>query len=158
VAHHGDHKKEGTRGIIEDAAKDNPILRGVAEIFGDTDVYTAAPPADAKILVRGQVTATLDPQSPPTTNTKKNEPMQPVVWIREPQNEAGKTNKVLCTTMGSATDLKNEGLRRLLVNAAYAFTGLDVPAKADVALVGDYQPTMYGFNGEKKGRKPADLK
>jgi hypothetical protein len=39
----------------------------------------------------------------------------------------------------------------LLVNAAYAFTGLDVPAK-----VGEYTPTMYGFNGFIKGRKPAD--
>jgi hypothetical protein len=157
VAHHGDHKKEGTRGIIEDAAKGNPILRGVVDIFGDTDVYTAAPPPDSTILVRGQVTASLDPKSPPTTHTKKNEPMQPVVWLRERKNEAGKTNKILCTTMGSATDLKSEGFRRLLVNAAYAFTGLEVPTQADVGLVGDYQDTMYGFNGEKKGVKPADL-
>jgi hypothetical protein len=103
------------------------------------------------------VTATLDPQSPATADKKKNEPMQPVVWLREPKNEAGKTNKVLCTTMGSSTDLKNEGLRRLLVNAAYAFTGLEVPAKAEVGLVGDYQPLPYGFGGEKKGVKPADL-
>jgi hypothetical protein len=157
VAHHGAHKKEGTRGIIYAAAKNHPIMRGVSDIFGDTDVYTAAPPADATILVKGEVTASLDPKSPPTADKKKNDPMQPVVWLREPKNEAGKTNKILCTTMGSATDLKNEGLRRLLVNAAYALTGLEVPAQADVALVGDYQATMYGFNGEKKGVKPADL-
>ena len=61
------------------------------------------------------------------------------------------------TTMGSSTDLKNEGLRRLLVNAAYSLIGLDVPAKADVTLVGDYKPLMYGFNGEKKGVKPSEL-
>jgi len=157
VAHHGAHKKEGTRGIIEPAVKDNPILRGVEDIFGDTDVYTAAPPADATILVRGQVTETLDPKSAPGAG-KKNDPMQPVVWLREPTNGAGKKNRILTTTMGSATDLKNEGLRRLLVNAAYSFTGLDVPAKANVDLVGDYQPSMYGFAGHKKGVKPADLK
>ena len=68
----------------------------------------------------------------------------------------GKGNKALCTTMGSATDLANEGLRRLLVNAAYAFTGLEVPAKANVGVVGEFTPTMYGFNGFIKGRKPAD--
>jgi hypothetical protein len=59
--------------------------------------------------------------------------------------------------MGAATDLTNEGLRRLIVNAAYAFTGLEVPAKADVTLVGEYNPSAYGFNGFKKGVKPADL-
>ncbi|HET6408952.1 MAG TPA: hypothetical protein VFG14_13785 [Chthoniobacteraceae bacterium] len=157
VAHHGAHKVEGTRGIIEPAASGNPILRGVEDIFGDTDVYTATPPPDATVLVRGQVTETLDPKSGPVAG-KKNEPMQPVVWLRVPPNETGKKNYVLTTTMGSSTDLKNEGLRRLIVNATYAFTGLEVPAKADVSLVGDYQPTMYGFKGHKKGVKPADLK
>jgi hypothetical protein len=156
VAHHGAHKKEGTRGIIETAAKDNPILRGIEDVFGDTDVYTAAPPSDATILVRGQVTESLDPKSAPVAG-KKNDPMQPVVWLREPTNEAGKKNRILTTTMGSATDLKNEGLRRLLINAAYSFTGLEVPAKADVKLVGDFQPTFYGFGEHKKGVKPAQL-
>jgi len=157
VAHHGKHKVEGTRGIIEPAYAQVPILRGVTDLFADTDVYTANPPEDATILVRGQVTASLDPASPPTTETKKNEPMQPVVWLRTPKNEAGKTNKVLTTTMGSATDLKNESLRRLLVNTAYAFTGLEVPEKADVSLVGAYNPTFYGFGSNKTGVKPADL-
>jgi iron(III) transport system ATP-binding protein len=35
--------------------------------------------------------------------------------------------------------------------------GLDVPEKADVTLVGDYQPTMYGFKGNKTGLKPDDF-
>jgi len=157
ISHHGKHKVEGTRGIIESAMKDAPILRGVSDIFGDTDVYGATPPDDAIILVRGQVTATLDPASPPTSDAKKNDPMMPVVWLRTPKNEAGKTNKILTTTMGSATDLKNEGLRRLIVNASYAFTGIEVPERADVTVVGTFEPTMYGFNSFKKGLKPADL-
>jgi hypothetical protein len=37
-------------------------------------------------------------------------------------------------------------------------TGLEVPAKADVALVGAYKPTRFSFNGYTKGVKPADLK
>lgn len=157
VAHHGAHKKEGTRGVVEASVKDNPILRGVTDVFGDTDVYTAAPPADATIVLRGEVTASLDPASPATSDAKKNDPMQPVLWLREPTNEAGKKNKILTTTMGSATDLKNEGLRRLLVNTSYAFTGLEVPEKSDVTLVGNYQPSFYGFGEHKKGVKPADL-
>ena len=59
-------------------------------------------------------------------------PAMPIIWTRTYEGPLGKGNKVLCTTMGAATDLENEGLRRLLVNAAYLFTGLEVPAKADV--------------------------
>src|SRR5487761_2057832 len=39
VSHHGNHRVEATRGIIEPAARNHPILRGVADIFGNTDVY-----------------------------------------------------------------------------------------------------------------------
>ena len=155
VNHHGAHKKEATRGIIEPSAKNHPILKGVDDIFGDSDVYTANPPSDAEILVRGQVLAGMNPTDPPVTG-KKNDPMQPIVWVRDYKNEAGKTNKVVLTTMGAATDLLNEGLRRLLVNAAYWTLNLPVPEKTDVNYVGDYKPTMYGFNGAKKGVKPAD--
>ena len=59
--------------------------------------------------------------------------------------------------MGAATDLLNEGLRRLIVNGVYQAAGLEVPAKANVDIVGDYQPRMFGFDGEKKGVKPDDL-
>jgi len=153
VAHHGAHKKEATRGIIEAGAADDPILRGVTDLFGNSDVYTANPPADVKILVRGQVLSGMNPTDAPVEG-KKNDPMQPVIWTRLHKNEAGNTNKILCTTMGAATDLLNEGLRRLLVNAVYWGVGLDVPAKANVTLVGDYAPTMYGFDGFVKGVKP----
>lgn len=155
VAHHGDHKKEATLGIIEPAAKDHPILNGVAELFGDSDVYTANPPEDAQILVRGQVLKGMKRNDPPVEG-KKNDPMQPIVWLRNYKNEAGTTNKVIVTTMGAATDLLDEGLRRLMVNASYWAVGLPVPQKADVQFVGDFKPSMYGFDGFKKGVKPAD--
>ena len=155
VAHHGEHKKEATRGVIEGSAKEHPILKGVEDIFGDSDVYTANPPADAEILVRGQVLKGMKPEDEPVAG-KKNEPMQPVVWVRNYKNEAGKTNKIVTTTMGSSTDLQNEGLRRLLVNAAYWAVGLPVPEKADVSYVGEFKPLMYGFDGFKKGVKPAE--
>jgi hypothetical protein len=155
IAHHGAHKKEATRGVIEPAAKSSPILRGVENIFGTTDVYTAHPPPDATILVWGQVLSGMNPTDPPVAG-QKNDPMQPIVWIREPKNEAGRTNKTLTTTMGAATDLENEGLRRLLVNAAYWAVGLEdkIPTANDVTLVGEYKPTMYGFDGFIKGTKP----
>ena len=127
----------------------------MTDIFGNSDVYAASPPTDAEVLVRGQVLAGMNPTDLPVEG-KKNEPMQPVVWTRRYKNEAGKTNKVFCTTMGAATDLENEGLRRLLVNAVYWAAGLEVPAKADVSYVGDYKPSMYGSDGYVKGVKPEE--
>ena len=166
VSHWGSHKSEATRGVIESGAKDDAVLRGVSDIFGDTDVYEAYPPADAKILVRGLVLKGMKPGDEPADYKKKratdkeeqevNNPAMAVVWTRVNDNEFGKGNKVLCTTMGSATDLQYEGLRRLVVNAAYSFTGLEVPAKADVEYVDPYQPLFYGFNGYRKGLKVSD--
>jgi hypothetical protein len=166
VSHWGKHKSEATRGVIEAGAKDDAILRGVSDLFGDTDVYEAYPPADAKVLFRGQVLKGMKPADEPADYVKKratdkqeqpvNNPAMPVAWTRVNDNEFGKGNKVLCTTMGSATDLQNEGLRRLIVNAAYSFTGLEVPEKANVEYVDPYQPLFYGFNGYRKGLKVSD--
>jgi hypothetical protein len=167
VSHWGRHKVEATRGIIEPDQAKHPILRGVTDIFGDTDVYEAAPPEDATILVRGQVLKGMKPTDPPADYRKKtargveqgvNDPMQPIVWTRQHTNETGKVNRIVTTTLGSSTDLQSEGLRRLLVNASYWAVGLEkkIPRKAKVDYVDEFNPTMYGFNGFKKGVKPAD--
>jgi hypothetical protein len=39
VSHHGAHKKEGTRSVIESANSKNDILRGVGEIFAPLDQF-----------------------------------------------------------------------------------------------------------------------
>lgn len=165
VTHWGNHKKEATKGIIEADAKNDPIMRGVADVFGTTDVYEAAPPADAKILVRGQVLKGMHPEDSPAVYSKKtvkgkqqdvNNPMMPVAWTRVYKNEAGKENKIFCTTMGAATDLTNDGLRRLVVNAVYWGLGMEVPANADVTYVDPYEPTMYGFGTYRRGLKAED--
>lgn len=165
VSHWGKHKSEATKGVIEAANAKEAILQGVTDVFGNSDVYEAAPPADSKILLRGQVLTGMNPTDGPADYKKKtaakveqgiNDPMMPVAWTREVPNEAGKTNKILCTTMGAASDLASEGLRRLVVNGVFWGLGLDVPAKADVTPVGTFEPLMYGFNGGKKGVKPSD--
>lgn len=156
VNHHGAHKSEGCRGIIEEANKGHEILRGVLNVFADSDVYTATTPPDATVLMRGQVTDSLKPDSKPVAGAKNN-PMQPIVWTRERKNEAGKVNRIVTTTMGAATDLQNEDLRRLLVNSVFWGLKLPVPAKADVAYVDPYSPSMYGFGSERKNFKVTDL-
>lgn len=163
VSHWGKHKFEATKGIIEAANENHPVLRGVSDLFGNTDVYEAAPPADAIVLVRGQILQGMTPDTAPASYSKAtaakveqdvNTPMMPVAWLRVVKNDAGTENKILATTMGAATDLTSEGLRRLVVNGVFWGLDLEVPEKADVSLVGEYNPTMYGFKGNKVGVKP----
>jgi hypothetical protein len=156
VSHHGNHGKESTRGIINEKVKDHPILRGVADIWCPTDVYTVSHlPKDATVLVYGEVLSGMKPADPPVEGAKNN-PMMPVVWVREYQDAGGKSSKIVTTTMGAAVDLENEGLRRLLVNACYWTLGLekDLPAKADVSYVGEYKPLWFGFGKYQQGVRP----
>jgi len=158
VNHHGDHGKESTRGVINDAMKSHPILRGVEDIWGPTDVYGLAHlPKDVEVLVHGQVLAGMKPSDPPVGGTK-NDPMMPVVWLRKYTGESGKTTQVVTTTMGASVDLESEGLRRLLVNACYWALGLadQIPGKSNVDYVGEYRPTYFGFGKFQRGVKPAD--
>lgn len=156
VGHLGTNHKEATLSIRVDEAKDHAVLNGVDEIFAPSGAYEADPMPDSTILMRGQVLAGMSPDSP-LEDGGKNDPLQPVAWVREHTNETGTTNRVLCTTMGAATDMLDEGLRRLLVNGVYWGLKLDVPRKADVTIIGDYDPSDYSFEGFRKGVKPSDL-
>jgi len=166
VSHWGHHGVEATRGKIEVGQEKNPLLNGVADVFGNSDVYEAAPPADVTVLLRGIVLQGMNANDPPADKSKKtaagteqkiNEPAMPVAWSREVKNAAGTTNKVLTTTMGAATDLACEDLRRLVINGVYWGLNMDVPAKADVVSSIPFQPTKFGFKGYKAGLKAADF-
>lgn len=165
VSHWGHHKKEGCRGAVEDANKDHPILKGATDVFADSDTYEAYPPKDAKILMRGLVTESLKPDSKPVQGKKKkgqdvNDPAMAVAWTRELENPKGNTNRLFCTTMGAATDFKSEGLRRMVVNAVFWGLKMEdkIDGKANVNIIGEYNPSFYSFGGFKKGVKPADHK
>jgi hypothetical protein len=158
VDHYGSHGKESTRGVINEALKDSPVLRGVEDIWVPTDVYSVAHlPKDGKVLVWGEVLSGMKPTDPPVEGAK-NHPMMPTVWLRNYTGEQGKTSKICTTTMGAAVDLENEDLRRLLVNACYWATGIEkqIPAKANVDYVGEYHPGWFGFGKFKPGVKPGD--
>jgi hypothetical protein len=164
VNHHGIHGVQGTRGIAAPGQEAHPILRGIApgSIWGPTDVYQVnlPLPGDSTPILLGEVTAALDPAS--AAVDEKNRPMMPVAWTRTYTGSAGKAARVFTTTMGASTDLLNEGVRRMLVNAAYWAVGLEkkIPERADVGLVGDYRPTPFRFrsNAEwKPGLRPDQL-
>ncbi len=157
--HHGKHKHESTRGVLNNEQQANPILNGIKDLWGPTDVYAIRSlPENATVLVYGQVLTGMKSDDPPVVGAQ-NEPMMPVVWTREYTQPNGKKNRILCNTFCSSIDLVCEDLRRLFVNGAYWCTGLEdkIPEKAEVSYVTPYKPTFYGFNSFQKGLKPADF-
>ncbi|MBV9759115.1 MAG: ThuA domain-containing protein [Acidobacteriaceae bacterium] len=160
--HHGAHGKQSTRAWFAPGAQGNSILRGIqsGEIWVPTEVYEVPlpQPATCHALLVGQVLSGLSPTDAPVPG-KLNDPMLPVAWTNSFTGEAGKTARVFVSTMGAADDLLNEALRRLLVNAAYWAVGLEdqIGPKADVALVGEYQPHSYLSETFTPGVKPTDL-
>ena len=150
VNHHGGHKRQGTRGVIEKGREDHPILNAVAEVFGPSDVYGVRHLTDKDtILLRGAVTETLDPKSKAVEGAK-NDPMMPLAWLHSYQSPDGQTTgRSFCTTMGASVDFVNEDLRRLIVNASYHLLDFKVPEKAKVDFVDPFYPSFYGFWGGK---------
>jgi hypothetical protein len=116
--------------------------------------------------MRGVVLKGMSPTDEPDSYRKKrrsddheqdiNDPAMPIAWTRIHTPATGNPNRVFCTTMGAATDLANEGLRRMVVNAVYWGFELEVPAKTDVRFVDPYAPAPYAFKGYRRGIVPAD--
>lgn len=159
ISHHGRHKEQSTRGVIAPGMEAHPVVRGCDDIWGPTDVYGVRLPlpGDSQPLVLGQVLTGMRPSDPPVAGVQ-NDPMMPIAWVRTYESESGQTGRVFTTTMGAATDLESEGLRRLIVNAAYWCLGMEeqIPERANVDVVGEFRPTAYGFGGFKPGMRPQD--
>jgi type 1 glutamine amidotransferase len=155
ISHYGRHQKESTRGVIAPGMERHPILRGVKDIWGPSDVYEITTlSGDSQPLVLGQVLEGMRPTDKPKPGMK----LLPVAWIKTYTGETGETARVFATTMGHADDFKNEGFRRLLVNACYWALGMEsqITADSDVNLVGAYDPNPIGSGRHKKGVRPAD--
>jgi len=159
VSHHGKHGTESTSGVIPDAVKSHPILRGVVDVWGPTDVYGIRDlPADATVILEGSILASMEATSEAVTDSR-NAPRMPIAWIRERALEGGKKQRVACSTIGSSQDLRSRDLRRLYVNLAYWGLGLEdkIAAEPRVEIVGTFEPTPFGFGTFRRGVKPADL-
>lgn len=158
ISHHGHHGSQSTRGVIEPGREDHPVLRGVEDVWGPTDVYGIRNLDDqAVILLRGAVLENMSPDGQPVEGPK-NDPMIPLVWLRELPQADGSSQRVACSTIGASTDCLSEDLRRVFVNACYWGLGLEgqIPARSKVDIVGKYSPTDFGFGSYVKGVMPAD--
>ena len=154
ISHHGKHGIEGTRGIIDgmQKGKKHPILKGVKDVWGPTDVYTISDLLpEAEVLLWGQSTIGMTADSPGSWEIS----LMPVAWTKRYKIEGGKEGKVFTTTMGSAIDFLSEDLRRLIVNASYWALDMEQSSgKNKVDIIGTYQPTMFGFGTFKKDKFP----
>lgn len=159
VNHHGNHGKEGSRALIDGMQQmnDHPVLRGIDDIWVPEDVYGIKDlPADAEVLIYGQSTAGMDDKA--TLMWEKS--VMPIAWTKPYQIEGGKPGMAFASTMGSSLGFQSEDLRRMVVNASFWLLGMGerITPELNVAIVGEYQPTMFGFDSFRKGMKVADFK
>jgi hypothetical protein len=144
INHYGAHQKQSTRGLIVPGMRDHPILRGVHDLWGESDVYEVKSlSGDSQPLVMGQVLSSMSPDSPPDPSKK----LMPVAWVKTYTGDSGKPDRIFTTTMGHARDFLNPGFRRMVVNACYWAVGLEkkISPSANVELAGPYEPHPIGF-------------
>ncbi len=156
IDHYGGYRSESTRGIIVPERKAHPILRGIDQIWGPSHAYKVTTlQGDSSPLVNGQPLVGLSPDDEPDLD----KPPVPIAWTKTFTGSEGKAARVFTTTMGYGEDFKEEGVRRMFVNACYWCTGLEdkIPARSDVTQVGTYSPAKSDFGGYRTGVKPADL-
>lgn len=170
INHHGHHKHQSTRGIVAEGADKTGIVNGIADgdVWGASDVYGVRLPlvGDAQPIILGQVMNRAGEYDEndvffgmrPTDNEaattnkdglKLNDPMMPVTWIKSYQLPGGKKGKAFASTVGAANDMLIEGTRRLLVNGVFWALDMEVPEKANVSLVGEYNPTKFEFRKDE---------
>lgn len=157
LEHHGQWHADSTRGILVAGQKHHPILTGVREVWGNSDVYRTYPvggqlPEGCTALVWGQPLLGRHPDDAPNPNL---EPL-PVAWFKDWETSSGRKARVFQSTMGSADDLRCADLRRLIVNAIYWGLGMESAITPDrsVDLVGTYEPLESGFNYAELGVVP----
>lgn len=178
ISHHGNHKHQSTRGVPAPGMEKHSILNGISqgEIWGSTDVYGVRLPlpGDSQPIVLGQVTNRTGEYNDQDSlfgmrftdneiagiemekdkegkevKVNRNDPMMPIAWIKSYQIPRGQKGKAFTSTIGAATDLLTEGTRRLIVNSVFWCLDLNVPDKADVEIIGDYNPSPYSFKDDQ---------
>ena len=164
MGHHGLWHRDSTRGDVVAEMKHHPILKGVGEIWGPSDVYRTYKkgtnlPGDCTALVYGQP---LIGRERGGKDNPDKEPL-PVAWFKNWRTNTGEHARVFQSTMGSGKDFESAGLRRLVINASYWCLNMEdeISATRSVEYVGQYQPLASGFNYEQLGvvpQKPANFR
>ena len=157
LGHHGNWHADSTLATPTKEHAAHPILRGVREVWGPSDVYRTFPeggslPAGCEALLVGQ--PLIGRKRGDAPNPEK-EPL-PVAWTKTWTGNRGRTARVFHFTMGSGADFEDEGMRRVAVNAAYWCMGIEdrITADRSVACVDPYHPLDTGFDYKALGVVP----
>lgn len=151
--HYGAHKIESQRRLVDGSNREHPILRGVRDVWGTTDLYLIknfAP--DAKVLLHGMGLTGLRSDDPP----KRDLALMPLAWVREIPTVNGGSRRVFYTSMGCGTDFFSEDLRRLVLNGCLWSLNLEAAMgpMTDASIIGHYESPPFGKDLFRKGRKP----
>lgn len=156
-SHHGNWHQDSTRGVIVEENKGHPVLMGVDDVWGPSDVYQCWGKGktlgeDCAPLLLGQPLVGRQPKD--AVNKKKA--ALPIAWTKTWSGTTNRPARVFHVTMGSARDYQSEGLRRLTVNAVFWCLGMEklIRPDLDCDYVGPYEPLESGFNYKKLGVKP----
>ena len=161
AGHYGKNHVMSTRLDLNPERLDHPVLRGVEDPWVESGGYWADPAENSVVLAFAQPLQGMTPGAPPAEG---KEPC-PAAWVRTyeiadgPVSPDQGSRRVFATTAGASEDLRNEGFRRMLVNACFWAAGLEekIEPDANVDLVGPYNPGTFKFGGHVKGAKPAEM-
>lgn len=151
VGHYGGNHVQSTRITLVADQKDNPILRGVADVWVHAGGYVGKP-TSGQVLTMAQPLNGMEHDSP----ADASKPPMPSEWTRTYTSASGKEARVFTSLYGTSEDLPNDGYRRLLVNGCFWALGMEAAIKPDLAVgfVGPYKPNTFGEQVYAHGVKP----
>ena len=153
VGHYGKNHTQSTRISIIPEKADNPILKGVKNIWVHAGGYNAEPQDDWDILTMAQPLMSMeqDGEPDPDKEPKASE------WTRTYQMPGGKSGRVFTSLYGASEDILNDGYRRMIINAVYWSVGLEkeIKADSDISFVGPYKPNTFSGKAFARDIKPS---
>jgi len=154
--HHGGWKREATSGIVVPENASHPVLTGVQDVWGTTDVYRCQEEDHVRegstALLMGQPMRSHERDAPANTDKVA----LPILWTTSFTGNRGLESRILHFTMGSAEDFANAGVRRVVINGVYWGLGMEdtITPDLNVDIIGDYEPMVDGFNYADLGVHP----
>jgi hypothetical protein len=157
VGHFGRNHKQSSNLILEESAREHPILRGVRKPHAVSGGYVGHPVEGSLTLARGQVLDGMTTDSLVASNEKQHV-QHAVAWVRNYMPDQP-TSRVFATTHGASEDLLSADFRRMMLNAHLWCLGMEDSIKADapIEFIGPYKPATFNFGGYRRGVKPADI-
>ncbi len=159
VSHHGQHKKQGGRGVIEGSQAFTPFFAALAK-------YLRLRTSTGWFICRKQTRFSCAGRSPSHSIQSRRilrvrkiircSPLPGCIPISVRMDRGLGTRSAPLRALRSISSTRISGV--LVVNAAYLLTGREVPDRANVDYVDSYYPSFYGFIKDATHWKNANVK